>query len=308
MINSILNFNGFLSINESKKTNTKKDLGVIGPNSEGSFQILVGENRNFNFSEDADSFIITSGEKSIKLPKKSCEITKEGNLNILKTLPYTSWFREDENMETFEDFIFNSIEQNFSSQSEDYVLDNLEVLLDEMGLDLYIRNIEKKGENFYDVLFSNGMECECRTESEHGFIKNIRIYKEDCISDPLIKINLLNKEPSVFFSSERGKFKETVENFSDLVKNPIFKYLSCFLIGKNKQEHDDYMVDYYKRLMKYHNWKETANNESKEDRHKAERKEIERIREILRHTHDDEELEKLFIEARESYLSTNQNS
>jgi hypothetical protein len=308
MINNLLSFDSFLSLNESKNQIKKKDFGFFGPNSDGSFEILVGENTHFNIKESENNLVISSGDNSISIPKNSYKIIKTKEKNILKTLPYTNWFREDENMDSFENFVYDSVESKFPSSDEEFVLDNLEVLLEEMEIELPVNSIEKKKDGFYEIIFSNGMEGECKTESENGFIKDLKIYKSGVISDPIIKIKLLGKEIEVDFSSDIGNFRETVDGFSDLVKNPIFKYLSGFLIGKKNQEHEDYMIDYYKRLMKYHNWKESNNNESKNERHRVERKEINRIREILKHTQDDKDLEKLFIEARESFISSFKNS
>lgn len=308
MIRAVLNFVSFLSINESKKTTTRKDLGISGPNSEGSFEIIVGKDKPFSFHISESNVVISGGGETISVPKNSCKIFKNSNVEVLKTLAFTNWFREEKNLNSFEDFVFNVTESFYTPREEEDILDNLEILLEEMEINLFVDRIKKKNENTYEVLFSNGMQAECVIQPEIGFIRTLKIYKGRGTEDPIIKVTLLKNEIIGKFSSELGKFTEKSDSFSSLIKNPIFKYLSCVLTDKKNQDAENYMVDYYKRLMKYHDWKESLDNKTKQDKHKSERKEIDRIREILKHTQKDEELERLFIEAKESFMSTNQNS
>lgn len=309
MTKTVLDFGSFLSLNESKKLNTRRDLGFRGPDSEGSFEIIVGEDKPFSFQISENDVVVSGGDKTISIPKNSCKISKTPEGEVLKTLPFTNWFREEENLDSFEDFVFSVTEAPYTSDgNEEIILDNLETLLEEIGIDLFVNNIEKKNETTYDVLFSNGMEAECIINPELEFIRVLKIYRGSGSEDPLVKVSLLRNEVSGKFSSDLGKFTETADSFSSLIKNPIFKYLTCVLTDKKDQDSEDYMIDYYKRLMKYHDWKESSDNETKKDRHRSERKEIDRIREILKHTHEEEELERLFIEAKESFMSSHQNS
>jgi hypothetical protein len=309
MIKPIVDFNYFLSINESKKSVTQKGLGVHGPDREGSFEIISGENKPFSFRISEKDVAISSSDKTIIIPKNSCKISKSTGGEVLKTLPFTNWFREEKNLDSFEDFVYSVTENYFRSNNKvDNILDNLEVLLEEMEIDLFVNTIEKKNETTYEILFSNGMEAECIINPDLQFIKTVKIYKGNGSEDPLIKVSLLKNEVSGKFSSDVGKFTENADCFADLIKNPIFKYLTCVLTDKKNQDVEDYVINYYKRLMKYHHWKESLDNDAKQDRHRSERKEIDRIREILKHTHEDEELERLFVEAKESFMSSHQNS
>jgi hypothetical protein len=308
MIDKFLNFDSFVSLNESLKNLSKKELGVWGPSSEGSFEILIKEGGLFSLDDSGKEIILSSGDVKLNIPKNSCKVLRTGNSLILKTLPYTNWFIEDKNLETFENFVFDSVENSYLKENkEDSILDNLEIILEEMGIDIFVNSIEKKREDFYEIYFSNGMEGECVTDREIQFIKTLKIYKGDGAESPIIKLKILGPEVSSTFSTHIGKFQEKTNCFSDMIKNPIFRYLVSNLTNKKDSEIEDYMVDYYKRLMKYHDWKESSNEISKQNSHNAERTEINRIKEILKHTHEEKDLDVLFIEARDSFLSSNQN-
>lgn len=310
MTNKVVDFNNFHKLNESKSNFKKKDLGIFGPFKDGSFEILIDPKmeKSLKFKNESNNLTFTSHDNSIEIPKNCCMVKKDRDRLLVKTLANSNWFSKEENTEKFETFVENFIENSFHKNTKDSeITDNLELILGEIGVNLHVNSFEKKANHTFQFNFSNGLEAECKVFPETNFIKTLKFYKDSESINPIIVIKISGDDKKSIFRTENGNFTESETSINSLINNPIFKYLFFCLTGHKKHDLEEYLIDYYNRLMKYHNWKDSS-DPSKNEKHFAQRKEIDRLRKILQTTVEDSELENMFIRARESFLSSNRNT
>ena len=306
MINNqtvVLNFTDFYLLNESH-TFGKKDLGIIGPLANWSMKIQAYPEPNngmIGYAIDEDSVELFHGDKKIRIPSKSCEIHKKPEYSVIEIKPHTKWIDSISSREELEDFVEEYINTRSSIENDpaSKVSDDIEIVMEMLGLDGRVKSCNHVKDNFFEADLDNGMQIELRKSQDNDLFRNFKIYKETFSRYPDVKIKRSGVGKVCEFRTKMGEFSETGDSISDLMKQPCTKYLINFSLGITNEEESKQLLTHYKNLLKHHEFKNEGSSYNA-SKHGMEKKEIDRIKQILRNSFSEKDLEKIYNEFRNS--------
>jgi hypothetical protein len=298
VINRVLSYEEFDKLEESRSTG-KKQFGIIGPFADGSMKLKVSKNPNDGliiYSISEDSIDLQNGERSINLPKRSCDLKDHGNYSILDIKPYTKWITSEDNKEDLHDFIDVFLELKNGGQSDinQSISDDVEMVIELMGIPATVKKCTQISENHFDLDLSNGMEIELKKRNQDDFFKSIKIFKDAKSPLPVCRIKRNSSDKILDFKTPRGEFSERSDSIKDLLSHPISKYLLGVCLNVENENSESILMDHYQKMLKHHEFKIENEQGFNQEKHEAEKDEILRIKRILSNTVNEKVLDSLY--------------
>lgn len=300
---TVLNFTDFNLLNESH-TFGKKNLGIIGPLANWSMKIQAYPEPNngmIGYAIDEDGIELFHGDKKLRIPSKSCDVHEKPDYSVIEIKPHTKWVDSDSSREQLEDFIEDYINTRSKKERDpaSSVSDDIEIVMDLIGISEKVKSCNCVKENFFEADLENGMQIEVKKGQDDDLFKNFKIYKDNLSRFPDVKIKRSGVGKVGEFRTKMGEFSETGDSISDLLKQPCTKYLIQHSLGNPDEQTGEELLNHYKKLLRHHEFKNEASsfNSSK---HEMEKKEINRIKQILRNSVSEQDLEKIYNEFRNS--------
>ncbi len=301
-MNKTLSFHLFEKIQESKSI-SKKDIGVIGPNLSGEIKLRL-ENPGLVLKrvEEGDNQVFSIGEKSCSIPKKYVTISTQPGYEIVSFDTNTNWFKQEHNMDRFEDVMEEFISSKFSNLGKSFnkFEEDANILLDLLGIEEDVKSYSHTSPLKLDAEISNGMELELVRENEKDMFKKLFLYKNSDSIHPFISIKRKGNRFNCQYRTPKGNYECKHDSISEMLENPIDKYLLCVCIGSEIEHSQRELVDHLMKIFKYHSW---TNSEEKNSKNIQERKEIKRIMEILKNSIPEEHIEEMYSDARSKFLT-----
>lgn len=240
----VLNFHQF-TLNESAEISDYIIPG-INPYMTDGYEIIASDctdceqdDGKLSVKKDSGSSILLSfgnSECDVWLPKDSISVDKKEDNYIITIYPDCKWFNKQENRNIIEDFIesFDSHRINLSSReikNSDSVRDDIETLMDILGIPMNIEGIEKISDNEYEISLNSGILILHKRRSPNDMIGFTKLYKDSNSDVAEIEIcsipggiNLVSKVPDVIS-------KEIETSFDSIKNNPYHRYLLKRPIG-----------------------------------------------------------------------------
>ena len=300
---TVLNFTDFNLLNESH-TFGKKNLGIIGPLANWSMKIQAYPEPNngmIGYAMDEDGIELFHGDKKLRIPSKSCDVQEKPDYSIIEIKPHTKWIDSDSSREQLEDFIEDYINARSKKEKDpaSSVSDDIEIVMDLIGIGEKVKSCNCVKENFFEADLENGMQIEIKKGQDDDLFKNFKIYKDNLSRFPDMKIKRSGVGKVGEFRTKMGEFSETGDSISDLLKQPCTKYLIQHSLGNPDDQTGEDLLNHYKKILRHHEFKNEGSsfNSSK---HEMEKKEINRIKQILRNSVSEQDLEKIYNEFRNS--------
>ena len=300
---TVLNFTDFNLLNESH-TFGKKNLGIIGPLANWSMKIQAYPEPNngmIGYAMDEDEIELFHGDKKLRIPSKSCDVQEKPDYSIIEIKPHTKWIDSDSSREQLEDFIEDYINTRSKKERDpaSSVSDDIEIVMDLIGISEKVKSCNYVKENFFEADLENGMQIEVKKGQDDDLFKTLKIYKDNLSNFPDVKIKRSGVGKVGEFRTKMGEFSETGDSISDLLKQPCTKYLLQHSLGNPDEQTGEDLLNHYKKLLRHHEFKNEASsfNASK---HEMEKKEINRLKQILRNSVSERDLEKIYNEFRNS--------
>jgi len=300
---TVLNFTDFNLLNESH-TFGKKNLGIIGPLANWSMKIQAYPEPNngmIGYAIDEDAIELFHGDKKLRIPSKSCDVQEKPDYSIIEIKPHTKWIDSNSSREQLEDFIEDYINTRSKKERDpaSSVSDDIEIVMDLIGISEKVKSCNYVKENFFEADLENGMQIEVKKGQDDDLFKTFKIYKDNLSNFPDVKIKRSGVGKVGEFRTKMGEFSETGDSISDLFKQPCTKYLLQHSLGKPDEQTGEDLLNHYKKLLRHHEFKNEASsfNASK---HEMEKKEINRLKQILRNSVSERDLEKIYNEFRNS--------
>ena len=303
------------SINEGNSY--KKDLGIIGPFSDWGYKIKTscpgagGETTDQNIivsglDEDADDltlkYIYGDGKESdpVSFPKSSFDVSGSSHSPILQTRKNIRWWDSEENQQCLDDLLDSFVEsKDFSLPQEQSVEGDILSLIEILGIDTTVTKVEKKKDHHWIAYLEDGSEIELKKKDGEDFLKNLKIYLNSGSSSPQVEIYRDKPGFETIFNTSQGKFARKTGKITDLVKDPIHKYLFHSSLERDPALYQEPVVNYLNAILKNHDWrpKSTKHAGSVSDSEK----EISQIKKMLMNTLTEEALDEMYAKAREKY-------
>ena len=312
----ILNFSEF-KLNESEDLTPEEYYKVPGVNNfmEDGYEISA---ENCIDSEDYPASKISVIEETptsiricycdahgnpmedIWLPKDSLDIKENGDDEFIVTIhPDCRWINDPLNREKIEEFIENF--DNFRTDQSDKedrhlesIKDDLENFLDAIGFEATVNDINKIGENEYEIYLDNNLCANVKKRSLSDLIGRIRLYKDKIIGDPGVEISG-NQNGITLVSNIPDLFKKEVEcGLEDFEENPYLRYLLKKPLDLDTNSDRDKLTTYYSTIQNSHD-KSRYESENEKVRNSAreESYHIKDLRKMLAQFLSDERLRKI---------------
>jgi len=322
MSNPVQNFLDFsYSLNEGNSY--KKSYGILGPFSPWGYKIksccpddggipsdseiivseLEGENSNLCLK-----YIYGDGKESdpLYLPKGCFTIEGSSQNPILQTKRYTKWWDSEENQDSLDDFINSFIEsKHFSVEDDDDIEGDVFPILDLIGVDSPISNVEKKKDLHWNTFLEDGTEVEIKKRDKDNLFKNLKIYLGKDSYSPEIEICHEKPGYEAIYNTPKGKFSRKCSTIGDLSKDPVHQYLICSSMKKDPSLYQDPVLGYLDAVLKSHDW--TPQKKEKSEDHIEREKEIGKLKKILLNTLSEPEIDEIYSRAREKYSPSRAN-
>ena len=310
------------SLNEGNSF--KKELGVLGPFEEWGYKIKTscpeyggdlspGLILASGMGEDSDEVCLkyVYGEDkesdSIYLPKSCMSVSGSSKNPILQTKNGVRWWESESNQEILDDFINSFIEsKHFSGPEEETCQEDLETILDLLGIESSVVNLEKKKDFHWLGKLEDGMEIEMKKKDENDFLKNLKLYLNSDSYSPEVEIYRDSPGYEAVFLTPKGKFIRKTKKLTDFSSDPINKYLFSSSMKKDPSLYQEPVVNYLNSILKAHDWR-PASKKNQEEVANSE-KEILRIKKILLNTIPEADLDEIYSKAREMYSPGKPNS
>jgi hypothetical protein len=263
----ILNFSEF-ALNESDDLNQEDFYKVPGVKNfiDDGYEISA---ENCIDSEDYPSFKISAMEEnptSIRIcycdehgnvvedmwiPKDSVDIKDDGEDVITITIhPECRWINNPENREKLEEFIenFDSIRTEEGEKEDrriESIKDDLENFLEAIGFELMVTDVNKIGENEYEIYLDNNICANVKKRNSADIIGKISLYKDKVIGDPGIELSG-NKDGILMISKIPDLFTKEVEcQIDDFEENPYLRYLLRKPLDMDRNSDREDLLSYY---------------------------------------------------------------
>jgi hypothetical protein len=211
------------------------------------------EDGRISVKKDSDSSLLLSfgdSDCDIWIPKDSIEIKNYDGVYTLTISPDSRWFNQPENRNIVEDFIegFDSYRINKSSGDKrniDSVSDDISTLLDMLGLDININNIEMISDNEYEVTLDTGIFISHKRRSSSDIIGNTKFYLDSTSSTPGVEI-VSTKDGINLISDISDISKNEIEtNFEKIKNDPYHRYLLKRPIGLESNSDRENLYSHY---------------------------------------------------------------
>jgi len=305
------------SINEGNSY--KKDLGIIGPFSDWGYKIKAscpgagGETTDQNIivsglDEDTDDltlkYIYGDGKESdpVSFPKSSFDVSGSSHSPILQTRKNIRWWDNEENQQCLDDLLDSFVEsKDFSLPQEQSIEGDILSVIEILGIDTTVTKVEKKKDNHWIAYLEDGSEIELKKKDGEDFLKNLKIYLNSGSASPQVEIYRDKPGFETIFNTPQGRFSRKTGKITDLVKDPIHKYLFHSSLERDPALYQEPVVNYLNAILKNHDWrpKSTKHVETVSDSEK----EISRIKKMLMNTLTEEVLDEMYAKAREKYTT-----
>jgi len=313
--NLISNFSDYTySLNEG--SSYKKDFGVLGPFENWGYKIRTscpemggGSDENCIIVSDLDGDdqdlclkYLYSGKESdpIYIPKSCFEVSGNSKNPILQTKSGTRWWEEEKNQDSFDDFINSFLEsKHFEPPQEDSAEDDIQLILDILGIDSPISDFRKKKDLYWVCTLEDGTELELKKRDNDNFLKNLKIYLGKDSYSPEVEVSHESPGFETIFSTPKGKFVRKTPNLTDLSSEPIHKYLFHSSLKKDPSLHQEPVINYLNSVLKSHDWR--PQSKKNQDSVLEKEKEISQLKKILSNTISEENLDEMYSKARERF-------
>jgi hypothetical protein len=263
----ILNFSEF-SLNESDDINQEDFYKVPGVKNfiEDGYEISA---ENCIDSEDYPSFKISAIEENptairicycdehgnvvedMWIPKDSVDINNDSEDNIIITIhPDCRWINNPGNRENLEDFIenFDGIRTDDGEKDDrriESIKDDLENFLEAIGFELTVTDINKIGENEYEIYLDNNICANVKKRNTADIIGKVSLYKDKIIGDPGIELSG-NQDGILMISKIPDLFTKEVEcQLDDFEENPYLRYLLRKPLDLDSNSDREKLLSYY---------------------------------------------------------------
>lgn len=311
--NLIHNFDDYsYSINEGNSY--KRDLGIIGPFSD-SWGYKIRTSCPSEGEEESDSILMAEefgdgklilkynypgGSSSLPLSMDCFDITGSPKNPILQTKKNSRWWGDEVNQQDFDSFIDSFLESKcFSVNKSDSSHGDISDIMDLLGIESEIKNIDKKKDLHWLAYLDNGSEIELKKKNGNDFLKNLKVYLNKDSYSPEMEISKDGTGFETTFSTPKGKFTRRAEKFSDVYKDPIHKYLFHASMQKDPSLYHEPVIDYLNTILKNHDWRPSSKKNLEEM--KSKESEINRIKKMLANTISESTLDEMYSKAREKY-------
>ena len=303
------------SINEGNSY--KKGLGIIGPFTDWGYKIKTscpeagGETTDQNvivsgLDEDADDltlkYLYGEGKESdpISFPKNSFDVSGSSHSPILQTRKNIRWWDDEENQQCLDDLLDSFAEsKDFPLPQEQSIEGDVLSVLEILGIDTLVSKVEKKKDNHWIAYLEDGSEVELKKKDGEDFLKNLKIYLNSGSASPQVEIYRDKPGFETIFNTPQGRFSRKTGKITDLVKDPIHKYLFHSSLERDPALYQEPVMNYLNSVLKNHDWrpKSTKHAGSVSDSEK----EISQIKKMLMNTLTEEVLDEMYAKAREKY-------
>ncbi len=285
----IANFNIFL--NESLDKNLRgrlsdADARKIIPRWDDGYDIIVKESPTGKIFDPSSIFILKKTEKAYGLgyqtidgsvskyfwiPFYACKVLASGPNNKKIQIPsYTKWYKDQETRLALDNFLndfMESLEQRKNDtldQVKESAKDDIDIVLDELGLNDSVASIEKKSDYNFNALTENGLEIEMYKRSTEDLLGEIKIYKGKNSPKPAVKCGLNGKSGKPYFSFDIGsKYYNFSGFFSEISDDNYFKYLLHKSLGIDDVSDEEGLVLYFEKILGNHDWNYQMSDDSK---------------------------------------------
>lgn len=318
---AIYNFSDYTeSLNEGNSY--KKDFGILGPFQKWGYKIKASCPDLGGKSDDSCILIsdpnnedpnlclkyIYGGKESdpIYLPKSSIDFSGDPKYPSLQTRPNTRWWEEESNQEILDDFIDSYLEsKHFEAPGEDSPQEDIESILDLLGIDSPITDFSKKKNFHWEGKLEDGTEVEMRKKDNDDFLKNLKIYFGSDSYSPEVEIYRDSPGFETIFSTPKGKFVRKTKNLSDFLKDPIHQYLFHSSMKKDPSLYQEPVLNYLNSILRSHDWRPGPKKDM--DSFLKSQREIDQIKRILSNTISEEEIDEIYSKSRERFSPGSSN-
>ena len=195
------------------------------------------------------------------LPNYCCKIKKGGDGNLYLEIPsYTNWFKDAENSGSLEDFLNDFIEvlEQRSADKIDklgeYVKDEINLLLDQIGLESNVVSIKNKEKVKFEALTDDGKLIELRKIDQNTPSREIKVYLDDKAVRPVFTIELGPKGIANFRFNVKDKYYNRSVYFSNINDDKYFNYLLKKSMGIESAGDQEGLVEYFNEVLKNYDW------------------------------------------------------
>jgi hypothetical protein len=305
MSNRAVNFSNF-----KKKKSTgffsKKEAGILGPFIDGTLKIKVSKNQNPDYIslEDADeSVIFNFKDQKISIPSKCISKNDLDSKSVITVKTDMNWFHDDQNSTLFEDFVDYYLTSKISKIQDPLIQisDDLEILLDTLGLDSRVKKIHRLGQKSYECELENGYFVEILKKDDLNLFKKISFFKRDSDVHPCL---VITKTPGDFlckYKTHHCKFESSHDSLGDILSSPMDSYLIRICLGLDPESDQRRLVDYLMKALKYHTWKDNSNSKEEIEKNKKEHLEILSVMDALKNTIPEKHIEEMYSDARSRF-------
>jgi hypothetical protein len=195
------------------------------------------------------------------IPNYCCKIKKGGDGNFYLEIPsYTNWFKDTENSSSLEDFLNDFIEvlEQRSADKIDklgeYVKDEINLLLDQIGLESNVVSIKNKEKVKFEALTDDGKIIELRKIDQNTPSSEIKVYLDDKSVRPMFTIEMGSKGIANFRFNVNDKYYDRSVYFSNISDDKYFNYLLKKSMGIESAGDQEGLVEYFNDVLKNYDW------------------------------------------------------
>lgn len=314
--NLISNFSDFsYSLNEGNSY--KKNLGVLGPFDKWGYKIKtccpeMGENLDSNsiiVVSDASSdfpnlclkYIYGDNQESepVYFPKDAFSVSGDSKNPVIETKSGVKFWDSEENQSNLDEFINSFIESKHFQLPEDDASDDVNTILEILGLDSPIGEITKKKDLHWIAKLEDGVEVELKKRDAEDFLNSLKIYLSSDSYSPEVEVYRDKPGFETVFNTPRGKFIRKTGKLTDLSKDPVHQYLFNASLKRDPSLYQEPVIDYLNAVLRSHDWKPESSKQM--DSFTEKEKEIGQLKKILSNTLSEENLDEFYNKARERY-------
>lgn len=292
----------FDSISESNSY--KKSLGVIGPLKKGGYKIKVsksslnetsGSCMSLEETESGCNLCSSKTNETYFLPRGCYNIKGSGNFRTLETLPDSKHFSDEEESEKFDDFVDNFIQSQEDETPLVDIQDDVQMILDLLGLDISISEVNPRKENSWTLKMTDGSEVDVRKKSNDDFIRSLKIFMKDN-TKPSMDLYKSKEGLGVDYRTKTGTFYQPLSKISDLKNTPMNQYLSKVSLGKIPGNEQNVILDDWKNKVQDYVWKTSKNPEDPQTTRSQ--REVESLKKILSNSVSPDTLDEIYYQYR----------
>lgn len=202
------------------------------------------------------------------IPNYCCKIQKKGSNLILEIPSYTNWFKDDENHNALNDFLNDFIEMLEQRDADkidklsEYVKDELDLILDQIGLEENIVSIKNKDRVIFQAVTDGGKFIETRKYDKKSRLGDIDIYLSEESPKYSFSLNILSEGKANFSFDIGGKSYQRALYFSDIDDDKYFQYLIKKAMGIETSKEQEGLVEFFESILKNHDWSYQMSDDS----------------------------------------------